>query len=141
MLKLSTSSCSRCFALPIIDIAVAYEDCIEVEREQLRDAAAQARRVVHHALAQQAQVPRRISYDRVADDQGFSLGPKECDLARTLSTDAYHLERADHFAVVKFTVEHGALALLRMRRRRDECRHVRRCARESDLRRAHDFGS
>src|ERR1700693_3490174 len=89
--------------------AVTYKDCVEVEREQLLDAAPQARRVVHHALAEQAQMPGRIPYNRVAYDQGFSLGPKECHLARTLSADAYYLQRPNRFAVVKLTVEHGAL--------------------------------
>src|ERR1700730_8769034 len=88
---------------------VTYENCVEVESKQLLKAAPQARRVVQHALAQEAQMPGRIPDNRVTDDQGFSLRPKECHFAGTLSADAYHFDHSDPFTSVKFTVQHQAL--------------------------------
>jgi hypothetical protein len=95
--------------IPDYRYPITYEDCVELESEQLLNAAPQARRVVHYALAQEVQAPGRITYDRVADNQGFPLGPKECNLAGTLSADAYHFERAYLFTMAKFAVKYRSL--------------------------------
>jgi len=88
---------------------VTDEDCVEIEREKMPNAMPQTRRIVQHALAQEAEAPGRFPNDRVAHYQSSSLGPQECHLAGTLTADAYHLEPAYLFAGVKFTVKHGAL--------------------------------
>src|SRR5271168_4309211 len=102
------------FSQPLLRIpeyrhSVTDEDCVEVESDQLRDAAPQSRRIVHNPFAQQAEMPGRIPDNRVAHDQSFSLRPKKCNLAGTLSSDAYCFESAYPFTLMKFTVNYCAL--------------------------------
>jgi hypothetical protein len=88
---------------------VTYQHRIEVEREQLLHAAPKTGRIVHHALAQQAQAAGGIPYNRVADDQGFPHRPKKGDLAWTLATDFHYFEASYPFTRANFSIYYGAL--------------------------------
>ena len=101
---------------------VAHEKRIEVERQEVSGCFAELDGIVHHLLRQEPAASGWIADHRVADDQQLALLPEQGDLARRLSRNTHHLQRAEAVADFERIVDLGALVarvvrVLRMNRR------------------------
>ena len=63
------------FGIPQYGLAVADEEDVEVQIQELAQAVSKAGRVIHYALRQESALPRRVADDCIADDQDPAVPP------------------------------------------------------------------